>query len=96
MGDLMRAVRIIGLAAPKPLPVVRCGDADTFRSMVTEAGIQIRESTGGLDAAALMGIPVRVDPSLPENVVIVGDRVLMRRGIGDWITFPLSALDELS
>jgi hypothetical protein len=91
MADLMRAVRVLGMAPAPPLPDVRAGSDQVFRDLASESGIQT--STGGAETLAMLGIPVRVTTELPENVVIIGDRVLMRRQRGDWITFPLSVLD---
>jgi hypothetical protein len=73
--------------------------ADVMRAMQVIALIppppEVRAGSeaGGAETLGMMGIPVRVTNELPENVIIIGDRVLIRRGIGDWITFPLSALE---
>jgi hypothetical protein len=91
LADVMRAMQVIALIPPPPPPEVRAGSDQVFKDLADESGIESR--AGGAETLGMLGIPVRVTNELPENVIIIGDRVLIRRGIGDWITFPLSALE---
>jgi hypothetical protein len=82
---------------PRPeRPEVRVGSEQIVRDMAEDSGIEMRD-TGPDDpwhgTTALLGIPIHVDDRLPENVIIVGTRVMMRRQDGTWITFPLSSLE---
>lgn len=89
--DVMRAARILGLVAMLPPPEVRAGSDQVLKDLADESWIE--SQVGGVETLGMLGISVRVTSELPENVVMIGNWVLMRRQVGDWITFPLSALD---
>lgn len=91
MADMMRIGRALGMARePQRLTI---GSPEVWAALIEDARIPMfpHDQAAGDPLGRLMGIPIVLDAALPENMIRIGDRLLIRRDPDTWLMIDTDA-----
>ena len=94
IADMQRIGRALGMAR-EPLRLT-IGSPEVWADLIKDARIPLDkyEPPPGEPLAPLMGIPIVLDATLPENMIRIGDRLLIRRDPNTWLILDLDAVTK--
>lgn len=92
LGDIRRFMEKYRAPVPPP-PEIRAGAADIARRLL--GGHNVPPPTMA-DQLTYAGIPIRVDPRMPENMMMIGTQLFILMPDETWTIVDLAALGEWS
>jgi hypothetical protein len=93
MADVRAAMEKI--RAINQRPEVRTGSEEAFRRYLAAMNIEVRPAAKGRQPVIteLSGVPVRIDPNMPPNMIRINNVLLIEREDGQWSQLDMDALD---